>query len=59
MPAEERADTTAAAKPPGGWDPYEVWRTRVLLPRNATGDEAEPSASERIDEAEHPQRRTA
>ncbi len=22
-------------KPQGGWDPYEVWRTRVLIPRLA------------------------
>ena len=22
-----------ARKSPNGWDPYEVWRTRVLLPR--------------------------
>lgn len=21
-----------------GWDPYEVWRTRVKAPREATGD---------------------
>jgi hypothetical protein len=22
-----------AKETPGGWDPYEVWRTRVLMPR--------------------------
>jgi len=22
-----------AKESPGGWDPYEVWRTRVLMPR--------------------------
>jgi hypothetical protein len=27
------APTPAAQKPPSGWDPFEVWRTRVLLPR--------------------------
>jgi hypothetical protein len=25
-----------------GWDPYEVWRTRVLLPRLAAAAAAEP-----------------
>jgi hypothetical protein len=24
---------TPAAQKPSGWDPFEVWRTRVLLPR--------------------------
>lgn len=24
---------SAASSTPTGWDPYEVWRTRVLLPR--------------------------
>ena len=23
----------SSEKSPNGWDPYEVWRTRVLLPR--------------------------
>jgi hypothetical protein len=27
--------TPAAQKPQSGWDPFEVWRTRVLLPRLA------------------------
>lgn len=26
-------DQAAQSRTPGGWDPYEVWRTRVLLPR--------------------------
>jgi hypothetical protein len=32
--------TTAASKnAEGGWDPFEVWRTRVLLPRLAQARE--------------------
>ena len=31
IPAPARLETAKEA--PGGWDPYEVWRTRVLLPR--------------------------
>jgi hypothetical protein len=27
-----------------GWDPYEVWRTRVLLPRAQRLEEARPDA---------------
>jgi hypothetical protein len=27
--------TPAGQKPQSGWDPFEVWRTRVLLPRLA------------------------
>jgi hypothetical protein len=27
------AKTEIAKEAPGGWDPYEVWRTRVLMPR--------------------------
>jgi len=27
------AKTENAKEAPGGWDPYDVWRTRVLLPR--------------------------
>jgi len=26
-----------------GWDPFEVWRTRVLLPRLAEGDQNKPA----------------
>lgn len=33
--------THAAQKPQTGWDPFEVWRTRVLLPRLAEQREAE------------------
>ncbi len=29
------SSTPAAQKPQLGWDPFEVWRTRVLLPRLA------------------------
>jgi len=29
------SSTPAAPKPQSGWDPFEVWRTRVLLPRLA------------------------
>jgi hypothetical protein len=31
--AIEHAHEPALAESPSGWDPYEVWRTRVLLPR--------------------------
>lgn len=36
------SSTPAAPKPQSGWDPFEVWRTRVLLPRLAEerGDKA-------------------
>jgi hypothetical protein len=27
------AGAEGSEKSPNGWDPYEVWRTRVLLPR--------------------------
>jgi hypothetical protein len=27
------AQPETAKEAPGGWDPYEVWRTRVLMPR--------------------------
>ena len=37
-PISETARNTAA-----GWDPYEVWRTRVLLPR-VEDDAATPRA---------------
>jgi len=30
FPAESK---TSPAPSPGGWDPYEVWRTRVLAPK--------------------------
>lgn len=30
LPSSEAAKKVPEA---GGWDPYEVWRTRVLLPR--------------------------
>ena len=31
LPTPAKLDT--AKQTPGGWDPYEVWRTRVLMPR--------------------------
>ena len=31
VPTPARLETAKEA--PGGWDPYEVWRTRVLMPR--------------------------
>ena len=31
VPTPAKPETTKEA--PGGWDPYEVWRTRVLVPR--------------------------
>lgn len=39
MQAQERNDDSSSGEQgtvggnAGGWDPYEVWRTRVLLPR--------------------------
>ncbi len=48
LPVEQRAETTAAneeftgivsrldaTRREGGWDPYEVWRTRVRAPSKA------------------------
>ena len=53
MPAPAQAplavNSTNGVPPPGptaGWDPYEVWRTRVLLP-----PVAEPSAKPRAVDA--------
>ncbi len=37
--------TPAAQKSPAGWDPLEVWRTRVLLPRLAEEREQKPAAA--------------
>jgi hypothetical protein len=31
VPTPAKPETAKEA--PGGWDPYEVWRTRVLVPR--------------------------
>jgi hypothetical protein len=31
VPTPAKLETAKEA--PGGWDPYEVWRTRVLMPR--------------------------
>jgi hypothetical protein len=31
IPTPAKPETAKEA--PGGWDPYEVWRTRVLVPR--------------------------
>jgi hypothetical protein len=31
VPTSSKPETAKEA--PGGWDPYEVWRTRVLMPR--------------------------
>jgi hypothetical protein len=36
--------TSAAQKQPG-WDPFEVWRTRVLMPRLAEEREAKAAAA--------------
>lgn len=37
---------TPSQKEPSGWDPFEVWRTRVLLPRLAeTREDKTPAAS--------------
>jgi hypothetical protein len=35
--------TSSSQEQPSGWDPFEVWRTRVLLPRLA--DEREEKAA--------------
>jgi hypothetical protein len=39
------SSTPAAQKPPAGWDPFEVWRTRVLLPRLAEQREQKVAAA--------------
>lgn len=43
IPVPIPAKTEIAKEAPGGWDPYEVWRTRVLLPR------LEPRAAQSTD----------
>jgi hypothetical protein len=53
MPRDDapgRASSSAATilaktepAPKGGWDPYEVWRTRVLLPRLEDRRPSEPA----------------
>jgi len=35
IPTPAKPDTAQEA--PRGWDPYEVWRTRVLMPRLDAG----------------------
>jgi hypothetical protein len=37
------SDTPPQAKP-AGWDPFDVWRTRILLPRLAEGSRQETPA---------------
>ncbi len=44
VPQTTTPSPTPAAKPPSGWDPFEVWRTRVLLPRLAE-ERAEKAAT--------------
>ena len=41
------AATPADPAPPrqAGWDPFEVWRTRVLLPRLSEGGDKEKPAA--------------
>jgi hypothetical protein len=34
--------TVSQDREPSGWDPYEVWRTRVLLPRLHAEEPAAP-----------------
>ena len=54
LPVERRTDTAAnedftgtvnrrdSARREGGWDPYEVWRTRVRAPSNKTRKDQDP-----------------
>ncbi len=35
LASSTRPAREGAERPASGWDPYEVWRTRVLLPRLA------------------------
>jgi hypothetical protein len=37
--------TPSSQKQPSGWDPFEVWRTRVLLPRLADQREEKAAAT--------------
>jgi hypothetical protein len=43
LPAEKPSDAALPRQP--GWDPFEVWRTRVLLPRLAESGEKEKPAT--------------
>lgn len=45
--AEANAETAEAAAPAAGWDPYEVWRTRVLQPRLEEPQPEEPDRKPR------------
>jgi hypothetical protein len=36
--------TEGSLQKPHGWDPFEVWRTRILLPRLAEKAKQEPLA---------------
>jgi hypothetical protein len=38
----ENENQFSARQDAAGWDPYEIWRTRVLLPRLEVADEAVP-----------------
>jgi len=43
---EAGAESQGAESQAGGWDPFEVWRTRVLLPR-LEDSRSEPIPAER------------
>lgn len=49
-PGEDHADQQTSRD--AGWDPYEVWRTRVLLPRQQATNEPQTLVSRRT----HPDR---
>lgn len=50
--APSAAPAAHLSAPPVGWDPYEVWRTRVLLPRLAAAHSAATPATVPTDTAQ-------
>ena len=39
LPVHASSPSTQPPQKPTGWDPFEIWRTRVLLPRLAESRE--------------------
>ncbi len=40
LSAAANEEFAAIAQPPAGWDPFEVWRTRVKAPQDVVTTEA-------------------
>ena len=45
LPVHASSPPTQPTQKPSGWDPFEIWRTRVLLPRLAESREEQATAA--------------